>query len=64
MWVDPLDGTNCYVNGDLEAVTVLIGIAYEGHPIFGVVHGPFQPEPFIYYGGIGVPLARVMDCKT
>jgi 3'(2'), 5'-bisphosphate nucleotidase len=41
IWVDPLDGTMNFVTGDLMGVTTLIGVAYEGRPIFGVIHYPF-----------------------
>jgi 3'-phosphoadenosine 5'-phosphosulfate (PAPS) 3'-phosphatase len=42
VWIDPLDGTKDYVLGNLSAVTVLIGLAIEGHPKLGVVHHPFR----------------------
>lgn len=43
MWVDPLDGTKEYTM-DYEMaheVTVLIGVAWNGRPIAGVVNQPF-----------------------
>lgn len=42
MWVDPLDGTNDFVKGNLSAVTVLIGLSIDGIPKIGVVHHPFE----------------------
>ncbi|CAF0743869.1 unnamed protein product [Brachionus calyciflorus] len=43
VWVDPLDGTKEYTMGyDVaQEVTVLIGVAYKGRPIAGVVNQPF-----------------------
>lgn len=41
VWVDPLDGTKELLDGNKEAVTILIGIAWNGSPIAGVVHQPF-----------------------
>lgn len=40
--MDPLDGTNDFVNGNLSAVTVLIGLAVDGVPKVGVVHHPYK----------------------
>ena len=42
VWIDPLDGTKEYINGNLSAVTILIGLAIEGVPKIGVVHHPFK----------------------
>lgn len=42
VWIDPLDGTKEFVNGNLSAVTVLIGLAINGLPKLGVVHHPFK----------------------
>ncbi|CAG9765721.1 unnamed protein product [Ceutorhynchus assimilis] len=41
VWVDPLDGTSEYVEGLLDHVTVLIGLAVKGKTVGGVVHQPF-----------------------
>jgi 3'(2'), 5'-bisphosphate nucleotidase len=41
VWLDPLDGTNEYVHGFVENVTVLIGIAYREASIGGIIHQPF-----------------------
>ncbi|GMH38625.1 hypothetical protein BSKO_06509 [Bryopsis sp. KO-2023] len=41
VWVDPLDGTKELLDGNLPAVTVLIGVAWKGKPLVGVVHQPF-----------------------
>jgi len=52
VWVDPLDGTKCFVDGRYEWVTTLVGIAYKGTPIAGVVNYPFSGE--LIWGAIGV----------
>ncbi|KAG5683269.1 hypothetical protein PVAND_012559 [Polypedilum vanderplanki] len=41
VWIDPLDGTNEFVEGLIENVTVLIGIAYREASIGGIIHQPF-----------------------
>jgi|TARA_B110000285_G_C14952040_1_gene527295 3'-phosphoadenosine 5'-phosphosulfate (PAPS) 3'-phosphatase len=42
VWIDPLDGTKDFCNGNLSAVTVLVGLAIDGVPKIGVVHNPFK----------------------
>ncbi|XP_060081634.1 3'(2'),5'-bisphosphate nucleotidase 1-like isoform X1 [Ylistrum balloti] len=41
IWVDPLDGTAEYTQGFLDHVTVLIGVAVNGHAVGGVINQPF-----------------------
>mmetsp|Transcript_4042 Transcript_4042/g.2990 ORF Transcript_4042/g.2990 Transcript_4042/m.2990 type:complete len:189 (-) Transcript_4042:276-842(-) len=41
VWIDPLDGTHAYTKGNLDAVTILIGVAFKGRPRFGIIHKPF-----------------------
>ncbi|XP_019372018.1 PREDICTED: 3'(2'),5'-bisphosphate nucleotidase 1 isoform X1 [Gavialis gangeticus] len=41
VWVDPLDGTKEYTEGLLDHVTVLIGIAYGGKAIAGIINQPY-----------------------
>lgn len=43
VWVDPLDGTREYTQGyeDARFVTILIGVAWRGKPIAGVINQPF-----------------------
>ena len=38
IWVDPLDGTQGFIRGELQSVTVMIGVAVKGVPLFGVIH--------------------------
>uniref|UniRef100_A0A7N6A963 3'(2'),5'-bisphosphate nucleotidase 1 n=1 Tax=Anabas testudineus TaxID=64144 RepID=A0A7N6A963_ANATE len=56
VWVDPLDGTKEYTEGLLDNVTVLIGIAYGGKAIAGVINQPF----YNYQLGEGANLGRTM----
>ncbi|KAF3703018.1 3'(2'),5'-bisphosphate nucleotidase 1 [Channa argus] len=56
VWVDPLDGTKEYTEGLLDNVTVLIGIAYGGRAIAGVINQPF----YNYQLGEGADLGRTM----
>ncbi|XP_036941992.1 3'(2'),5'-bisphosphate nucleotidase 1 [Acanthopagrus latus] len=56
VWVDPLDGTKEYTEGLLDNVTVLIGIAYAGKAIAGVINQPF----YNYQLGTGAELGRTM----
>jgi 3'-phosphoadenosine 5'-phosphosulfate (PAPS) 3'-phosphatase len=44
VWIDPLDGTRDFVDGNLSAVTVLIGLSLQGKSRIGVVHNPFSEE--------------------
>lgn len=44
VFVDPLDGTSDFVNGHLQCVSVLIGVAHRGHPMLGVIYRPFPDE--------------------
>eukprot|EP01118_Nematostelium_gracile_P010140 TRINITY_DN3468_c0_g1_i2.p1 TRINITY_DN3468_c0_g1~~TRINITY_DN3468_c0_g1_i2.p1 ORF type:complete len:340 (-),score=86.87 TRINITY_DN3468_c0_g1_i2:27-902(-) len=41
VFIDPLDATKEYTTGNLEAVMSLIGIAYKGNAIAGVMYQPF-----------------------
>lgn len=50
VWVDPLDGTREFTTGFLSHVTVLIGIAYGGKPIAGVIHQPYYEENGVAVG--------------
>jgi 3'-phosphoadenosine 5'-phosphosulfate (PAPS) 3'-phosphatase len=56
VWIDPLDGTFHYVHGNYIAVTSLIGVAYQGNPIFGALSHPFAESAPTYFGGPGMPI--------
>lgn len=44
VWIDPLDGTTDFVNGNLPACTVLIGLSLNDKSRVGIVHKPFSDE--------------------
>jgi len=44
VWIDPLDGTNDFVKGNLSAVTVLIGLSIKDKSRIGIVHNPFSEQ--------------------
>jgi 3'(2'), 5'-bisphosphate nucleotidase len=50
--LDPIDGTKEFTMGNLDAVTVLLGISVRGKAIAGVVHTPFTKRTV--YGCVGV----------
>ena len=53
VFVDPVDGTREFVEGRLEAVQCLIGVAFRGRAVGGVVGLPFPEnaeEPIIVWG--------------
>jgi len=52
VWVDPVDGTKEFTEGIKSAVTTLIGIAWKGRPIAGVVARPFTGE--VIWGVVGL----------
>lgn len=42
VFIDPLDGTKCYADGEFEAVSILVGIVLDDElPCFGVICKPF-----------------------
>lgn len=56
VWVDPLDGTKEYTEGLLDNVTILIGIAYEGKAIAGIINQPY----YNYQAGPDAALGRTI----
>lgn len=44
IFIDPLDCTRGYICGKKWECTVLIGVAYKGVPVFGVIGHPYQPD--------------------
>ena len=44
VWIDPLDGTKDFVNGNCSAVTVMIGLAIKDKSRIGVLHNPYSAE--------------------
>lgn len=74
-FVDPLDGTKSYSQGDYDSVSILVAIILDNVPIFGVICKPFgqHDEPsflesgcFAVYGGLLLNGAFVVggsECK-
>jgi len=54
VWIDPLDGTREYTLGEVEAVTVLLGVSVRGRAVGGVVHVPFSQPPQTWWGMVGL----------
>lgn len=52
LFIDPLDATRDYTKGRVENVTTLIGVAYHGFPLIGVIYYPFGNS--CVYGGLGL----------
>jgi len=42
VWIDPIDNTKGFISGEIEAVTILIGISYKGKAEVGIVGHPFK----------------------
>jgi len=54
VWVDPLDGTKEFTEGNVTHVTVLIGISHAGRPLAGVIHQPFATPARTIWGIVGL----------
>lgn len=44
VWIDPIDGSKAFAEGNLEQVTNMIGITVGGRPRVGIIHKPFTSE--------------------
>jgi len=71
IFIDPLDGTHEFVQRRVHNSTSLIGIAYHGNPIAGVISSPFAdlsqvprvslvlaillPTPFVFPSSVSTP---------
>ena len=61
VFVDPVDGTKEFVEGRLEAVQTLVGVALKGKSIAGAIGIPFlQPYTSGASADVDVPRAHVM----
>ena len=56
VFVDPVDGTREFVEGRLEAVECLLGVAYRGRAVAGVMGLPF------YDDSLAVPAVASLAC--
>lgn len=41
VWIDPIDNTRGFVNGKLEGVTILVGLARKELPFLGFIGIPY-----------------------
>ena len=55
--IDPLDGTTAFLAGS-PLFGLLIGLAHEGRPFYGIIDHPAQKER--WHGGVGTPTS----CST
>lgn len=44
IWIDPLDGTQGFVEGHLNHITSMIGLAIGHRPRAGIIHKPFYDQ--------------------
>lgn len=44
IWIDPLDGTQGFVEGHLNHITSMVGLAINQRPRAGVIHKPFYDQ--------------------
>ena len=58
IWSQPLEGPACFVAGDVNGVTVSLGLSLDTKPIFGVIHHSFDIQKATYWGGEGMKLHR------
>lgn len=62
VWLDPLDGTKSYTNGELDEVTTLIGLSYRKKARIGImgipyvrIAGGYKFNPRVLVGDVGNP---------
>lgn len=68
-FVDPLDGTLSFVNGDVDCVTVLLGFAYKGTAIIGIIgkiwerdyENQLKYEPSVIFGCSSIPKVFILQ---
>ena len=48
IYIDPLDGTSCYVKKEYKGVSVLIGVTYKGKPFLGCIAQPFIDDNVLF----------------
>ena len=41
VWMEPIDGTKAFADGNVDQVTNMIGITVNGRPLVGIIHKPF-----------------------
>jgi fructose-1,6-bisphosphatase/inositol monophosphatase family enzyme len=46
IWIDPLDGTQGFIDGYLSHITSMIGMEIDKRPRVGIIHKPFYNQKF------------------
>jgi 3'-phosphoadenosine 5'-phosphosulfate (PAPS) 3'-phosphatase len=75
VWIDPLDATKSFVDGEIQFSTVIIGISIKQESRIGIVHYPFfdvnndksKLESRTYFGTVEhgmYMLGPYLSCKT
>jgi len=41
VFIDPIDGSKAFADGETEHVTNMIGVTIKGRPFLGIIHKPF-----------------------
>jgi len=41
-WIDPIDCTRGFINGNIEDVTILIGLSYDNKPLAGIICSAYK----------------------
>jgi 3'-phosphoadenosine 5'-phosphosulfate (PAPS) 3'-phosphatase len=49
VWIDPVDGTLSYTEGNLDEVSTLIGLSYKNRARLGVIGLPYLSSPLYKY---------------
>ena len=44
VWIDPIDGSDAFAEGNVQDVTNMIGITVNGRPLIGIIHKPFSDK--------------------
>jgi 3'-phosphoadenosine 5'-phosphosulfate (PAPS) 3'-phosphatase len=74
-WIDPLDGTSNFIQGNFSCVTVIIGLTIKGESRIGIVHNQYfdidyesQPlenfQPRTFFATIEHGLYVLSDCNS
>ncbi len=42
LWIDPLDCTQGFISNRKHETTILIGVAFQGRPILGLIGHPYK----------------------
>ena len=42
VWIDPIDCTRGFIDGNIEDVTILIGLSLNNKPLAGIIGSPYK----------------------